>query len=198
MDLAHLALALAGSWAAGMNLYATVAVLGLLHRFTVFELPPSLEVLANPWVLGAAAVFYVVEFVADKVPAVDTVWDVLHTFIRVPAGVVLAAAAIGEVPAEYRVLAGLAGGTLALGAHGAKATLRLALHGTGTSPVSGPAASVAEDGVVIGLMGLVAANPLLALVVLGLLVGAGILVVRACWRFTRRVFGRRRSSPESG
>lgn len=194
MELAQLALALGASWAAGVNLYATVAVLGLLHRFTSFELPATLEVLGNPWVLGVAVVLYLVEFVADKVPAVDTIWDLAHTFIRVPAGVVLAAGALGDVPAEWRVVAGLVGGTLALGSHGAKATLRLALHGSGTSPVSGPAASAAEDGVVVGLLALVAANPLLALLLLVLLIGTGVLILHACWRFVRRVFGSRRSS----
>ncbi|HEY9284855.1 MAG TPA: DUF4126 domain-containing protein, partial [Pyrinomonadaceae bacterium] len=108
-----LGLALGAAWTSGINLYATVAVLGLLQRFElVSQLPGGLDVLANPWVIGTAVALYVVEFFADKVPYVDTAWDAVHTFIRVPAGAVLALAATAELHPAARAVAVLAGGGL--------------------------------------------------------------------------------------
>src|ERR687896_1120664 len=110
-----LSLALGAAWTAGINLYATVAVIGLLQRFElVGRLPGGLEALDNWWVIGFALALYAVEFVADKVPYVDTVWDAVHTFIRVPAGAVLALAATTEMSPTVQVLAVLLGGTVAL------------------------------------------------------------------------------------
>src|SRR5690606_22577884 len=95
--VAQLALALGASWCAGINLYATIAVLGLMaHYVPGFNLPPDLAILASPWVIVPACLMYCVEFFADKVPAVDSAWDTIHTFIRVPAGAAMAAAALGE------------------------------------------------------------------------------------------------------
>ncbi|MGH7857662.1 MAG: DUF4126 domain-containing protein, partial [Candidatus Binatia bacterium] len=106
-----LGIALGTSWTAGINLYATIAALGLGHRFQLLVLPPGLEVLADPLVITVALVLYVIEFVADKVPVVDSGWDAVHTFIRVPAGAVLAARAIGPMDPGLEVAAALAGGT---------------------------------------------------------------------------------------
>ena len=131
MELALLGIALSAALTAGINLYATVVVLGLVHRFDVVALPGDLSVLADPWVLVAAGTLFAVEFVADKVPWVDSLWDAVHTFIRVPAGAALAwGAAAGLEPGQQVALA-LVGGTLAFAGHGTKLTLRA---GANTSP----------------------------------------------------------------
>jgi hypothetical protein len=176
--ISQLALALGASWCAGINLYATVAVLGLMaHYVPGFHLPQGLEVLGSPWVIGPAVFMYCVEFFADKVPAVDSAWDTVHTFIRVPAGAALAAAALGNVPPELQVGAGILGGTLALGAHTAKATTRLAAHSTGTSPIVSPTVSMLEDGLVIGTVGLLASHPLMSMMITVLMIGAASMML---------------------
>lgn len=112
------------AWLSGINLYATVMTLGLLQRFGLARLPGDLAFLSEGWVIGLAGVLYVIEFVADKVPAVDTVWDAVHTLIRVPAGAILATAAFADFDGPVRIVALLLGGGLALGAHGGKAATR--------------------------------------------------------------------------
>ena len=171
-----LGLALGAAWTAGINLYATVAVLGLLQRYELARLPGELEVLANPWVIGVALALYVVEFFADKVPYVDTVWDALHTFIRVPAGAVLALAATAELHPAVRVIALLAGGTLALSTHGTKATVRAAAN-TSPEPFSNWALSLGEDVLAVGAAALAVFSPLaiLAVVLVFLLIAAWLL-----------------------
>lgn len=187
--VAQLALALGASWCAGINLYATIAVLGLMaHYVPGFQLPPDMAVLASPWVIVPACLMYCVEFFADKVPAVDSAWDTIHTFIRVPAGAAMAAAALGDVPPEIQVGAAIIGGTLALGSHTTKATARVAAHGSGTSPLVSPTASLVEDGLVITTVAMIAANPALALLLTALMViGAGFLMY-FLWSIVRRVF----------
>jgi hypothetical protein len=193
--VAQLALAMGASWCAGINLYATIAVLGLMSQYIPgFHLPHGLEVLGSPWVILPAIFMYCVEFFADKIPAVDSAWDAIHTFIRVPAGAALAAAAFGNVPPEVQVGAALIGGTLALGSHTAKATTRLAAHSTGTSPLVSPAVSLVEDGLVIGTVGLLAAHPMLSLSATVLMIGLASMLlyffaglVKKVWRS----FGRR-------
>lgn len=198
----QLALAMGASWCAGINLYATVAMLGLMVHFVPgFELPPGLEVLASPWVIAPALVMYCAEFFADKIPAVDSAWDTIHTFIRVPAGAALAAAALGNVPPEVQVGAAILGGTLALGSHTAKATTRVAAHGTGVSALVSPTASLVEDGLVIATVGLLAANPLLTIgLTVMMMIGAGFLLY-FLWNVTRRVFkaitGRGEAAPQT-
>jgi hypothetical protein len=192
--IATLSLALGSAWCSGINVYATVAMLGLLHRYAEgFVLPEPMQVLAHDMVVWPALLLYVIEFVADKVPAVDSVWDVVHTFIRVPAGAVLAAMALGNVPLEWQILAGLLGGGVALGAHTAKATARLAAHSTGTSPVVGPAASVAEDVSVVGLLALMTVSPALALVAVVLMIAGAAALIYVCWRIARSVYTRFRA-----
>lgn len=184
-----LALTMGAAFCSGINLYATVAVLGCLHRFSEsFVLPGDLAVLGNEWIILTAAILYTVEFVADKVPAVDSAWDSVHTFIRVPAGAVIAAMALGDVPVEAQIVAGLLGGSLALGAHATKATTRLAAHSTGTSPIVSPVVSVVEDVLVVGTIGLIAANPVLALFVLAVLLIVSFVLLRTFWVLARRVF----------
>ncbi|CAN5307646.1 DUF4126 domain-containing protein [soil metagenome] len=186
--ITHLSLLMGASWCAGINLYATVAVLGLMNKYTSFHLPPEMQVLSNNWVMWPAVVLYFVEFIADKIPAVDSVWDTFHTFIRVPAGAALAAMAIGDVPVEAQLFAGLIGGTLALGSHTTKATTRLAAHATGTSPIVSPVVSVVEDVFVVGTMGLLATHPLVALVGIALTMVAAYFILKAFWKLARKVW----------
>ena len=139
-----LSLALGTAWTSGINLYATVAVLGLLQRFGATKLPGGLDVLDNWWIIGVAAALYLIEFVADKVPYVDSVWDVVHTFIRVPAGAIVAYAATNEMDASLAVIAGLLGGGLAFSSHGTKAALRVGAN-LSPEPVSNWVLSIVED-----------------------------------------------------
>lgn len=141
------------SWASGLRLYLTVFVVGLLARLNVVHLPESLSALASPWVLGTAAMFAVIEFFADRIPAFDSLWDAIHTFIRIPAGALLAAGALGgHADPALMTLAALAGGTLAGSAHLTKAGTR-ALINLSPEPFSNWVASSTEDVLVcIGLV----------------------------------------------
>jgi hypothetical protein len=143
-----LAIAMGASWVSGISLYASVATLGLLSRFAHLRLPGELQVLTNWWVIGIAVALYVVEFVADKIPVVDSAWDVIHTFIRIPAGAVLAATAYGDFDKTVQVIAFLLGGGLALSSHGTKAATR-AIVNTSPEPVSNVVVSLTEDVIAI-------------------------------------------------
>jgi hypothetical protein len=188
-----LGLALGTSWTAGINLYATIAVLGLAQAAGWVNLPPGLEVLANPLVITIAIVLYVVEFFADKIPVVDSGWDAVHTFIRIPAGAILAAQALGPMNPALEVAAALAGGSVALAAHGTKATARLAIN-TSPEPVSNWVASFTEDAAALAGLWLALNHPLVMLgLVVAFLVLAVILVpkiVRALAALFRRLAGR--------
>ena len=144
-----LALTLGVGWASGINLYAALLVLGIAGSTGDLALPPDLQVLANPLVIGAAGLMYAVEFFADKTPGVDSGWDALHTFIRLPAGALLAAGAVGEVTPALEIAAGLLGGGLAATSHATKAGTRLLIN-TSPEPFSNWTASVAEDVAVFG------------------------------------------------
>ena len=141
--LETLSLAMGTAWTSGLNLYATLATLGLAGSAGMIQLPPGLQILTDPLVIGVACLMYFIEFFADKVPYVDNGWDVLHTFIRVPAGALLAARAVGDVNPALELAALLAGGTVALAAHGTKATVRLAVN-VSPEPFSNWFASVGE------------------------------------------------------
>jgi len=179
-SLSTLSVALGAAWTSGINLYATVLVLGLLQRFEVADLPGGLAVLENPWIIGVACVLYAVEFVADKVPYVDSIWDVVHTFIRVPAGAVVAYAAAYEMDQAVAVGAFLVGGGFALGSHGTKASVRV-LANASPEPFSNWALSLVED--VIAVVGVVFAviAPFLLAVVLSA------FVILAAWLGPRLV-----------
>lgn len=139
-----LSLALGSAWTSGINLYATVTVLGLLQKFGAAKLPGGLDVLDNWWIIGIAGGLYLIEFVADKVPYVDSIWDVVHTFIRVPAGAAVAYAATTGDGAAINVIATLLGGGLALSSHGTKAALRAGAN-LSPEPVSNWILSIVED-----------------------------------------------------
>jgi hypothetical protein len=180
-----LGFAMGSAWLSGINLYATVLTLGLLERFHLARLPGDLALLEQWWVIGLAAVLYTIEFVADKIPAVDSVWDAIHTFVRVPAGAVLAASAFATFDPGIRLVALLLGGGIALGSHGTKATVRLAAN-TSPEPVSNIALSLFEDVLAVGTTVLMVFHPA---VVAGLVV---VFLVLGVWlaRRTVRWFGR--------
>lgn len=158
--------ALGAAWTSGVNLYATVAVLGLLQRYGfVSRLPGGLEVLDNWWIIGIALGLYAVEFVADKVPYVDTIWDALHTFIRVPAGAIIALAATTDLDPAVQVVALLLGGGLALSTHGTKATVRAAVN-LSPEPLTNWALSLTEDVFAIGAVVLAVLHPVVVLVLI--------------------------------
>lgn len=169
--------ALGAAWTAGINLYATVAVLGLLQRFGfVSRLPGGLEVLDNWWIIGIALFLYAVEFFADKIPYVDTIWDGVHTFIRVPAGAVIALAATTDLDPSVQVVALLLGGGLALSTHGTKATVRAGAN-LSPEPLTNWTLSLVEDVFAIGAVVLAVLHPvvLLVLILIFLLILAWIL-----------------------
>ena len=176
-----IALTLGVAWASGINVYATVAVLGLLGATSLYNLPPDLEVLASPLVIGVAGLMFVVEFFADKVPGFDTVWDMFQTFVRIPAGVVLALGAVGDVDIAVQVAAALAGGTLAAATHATKAGSR-ALINTSPEPFSNWAASTAEDTAVVGGLWMALFHPVAFLGLLGLLALLMIWLLPKIWR----------------
>jgi hypothetical protein len=182
--LETLGFSLGTSFASGLNLYATVAAVGLFQRFGIIQLPPSLQVLANPIVLGVALILFIVEFIADKIPYVDSAWDAVHTFIRPPAAAVLAYSAFGQVPEEWKVGAALLAGGVALTSHGAKATTRAAAN-TSPEPVSNWALSVAEDGFAVFLTWMAATHPILTGLIVVVLVVIAVLVIRKLYGYLR-------------
>lgn len=139
-----LSLALGTAWTSGINLYATVTVLGLLQKFNLTHLPGGLDVLDNWWIIGIAGGLYAVEFFADKIPYIDSVWDVIHTFIRVPAGALVAYAATNETDTSVQAMATLLGGGLAFSSHGTKTALRMGAN-LSPEPVSNWVLSIVED-----------------------------------------------------
>jgi hypothetical protein len=178
------------AWVSGIRLYAAVFAAGLLQRFNLVELPGDLGVLQNTWVLAISGVLFAIEFLADKVPIIDSTWDTVHTFIRIPAGAILAAAAMGHNanPAMI-VVATLVGGAITGTTHMTKATTRLAIN-TSPEPVSNITASIAEDGAVgLGLAGMVL-TPALFLFGLVLFLIAAVLITRMLWSFGKKVLAK--------
>lgn len=190
--ISTLAIAMGSAWVSGINLYACVATLGLLSRFSHLRLPGELEMLTSWWVIGVAVGLYVIEFVADKVPWIDSTWDVIHTFIRVPAGAVLAAGAFGDFDRSIQVIALLLGGGLALSSHGTKAATRAVLN-TLPEPVTNITASLVEDIVAIGSTVLSVLFPVLLFLVVAVGLGVSIYLFNKVLRFFRQVGRRIRS-----
>jgi hypothetical protein len=183
---------LGSAWLSGVNLYATVLTLGLLQRFGLARLPGDLAYLSETWVIAVAAVLYLIEFVADKVPAVDSIWDAVHTFIRVPAGAVLAASAFADFDTPVRFAALLVGGGLALGAHGSKAATRVAVNTT--APGAGSVVSLVED---VAAFGSTLLMVFLPIVFLGLLAAVVLGMVWLAPKAVRALRRGARSQPES-
>lgn len=182
-----LGLALGAGFSSGLNLYATVATLGLLQRFGVLHLPPNLQVLSHPWVLGIAVVLYVIEFFADKIPYFDTVWDAVHTFVRPPAAALLAYAAAGAAPTEWRWGAALLAGSVALTSHGTKASARAAVN-TSPEPFSNWILSFGEDALAVWLTWMATAHPLATTIIVVALVVVSAFLLYHLFRFARRAF----------
>ena len=187
--ISTIAIAMGASWVSGINLYASVATLGLLGRFAHLRLPGELEVLTSWWIIGVALALYLVEFFADKIPLVDSTWDVIHTFIRIPAGAVLAAGAFGDFDRSIQMIALLLGGGLAFSSHGTKAATRAMLN-VSPEPVSNVVASVAED--ILAVVSIVCS--VFLPVVLFIIVGVGLVisfvVFKRILRFFRQVANR--------
>lgn len=192
--LAAIAVALGAGWASGLNAYAAVLVLGVAQRLHVVTLPADLQVLGSPWVMAVAALLFALNFLADKIPYVDSLNDILQTFVRVPAGILLAYGAAAGLSPEVSVIAGLLGGTLAAGTHIAKTGTR-ALINTSPEPFSNIGASLAEDVGVVGGLALALTHPLLFLCLLALFVGLLVWLlpklVRLATLPVRRLVGRR-------
>jgi Domain of unknown function (DUF4126) len=184
------------SVAAGVNLYATVALIGLASRFGWVTLPPEYAIFNNNWVIGLALVLYAVEFVADKVPWVDTLWDTIHTFIRPLGGAAVAVAALGDASPGMTALVALLGGTVAAGAHATKAGTRVVVN-TSPEPFSNWILSLAEDGFVVALGLLALKYPLAALVVSSVVIVGILMIAAVLVRAFRRRFARQLSTASS-
>lgn len=183
---AGIALAAGAAWASGINIYAVILALGLLGSTGYMTLPPDLEILTNPLVIGAAGLMYCVEFFADKAPGVDTGWDAIHTFIRVPAGAIIAAAALGEMNVAIQTAAFIIGGGLAASSHAAKTGTRVMLN-TSPEPLSNWTASVAEDIVVLAGLWTALHYPVVFIVLLTVAVAFTIWLLPRLWQGIKRV-----------
>ena len=191
-QLASIALALALAWASGIRLYAVLFLVGLAGHFHWFDwsAPKSFELLSHPLVLGTSGFLLFIEFFADKIPAVDSIWDAIHTFIRIPGGALLAAGVIGagDGPA-WALAAGLLGGTITAGTHFMKAGGRAAIN-TSPEPFSNWAASFTEDAAVLGGLWLAIQHPLIFVFLLALFVLLMIWLLPKLYRFIRAIFAR--------
>ena len=178
---------IAVSFAAGLNVYATVATLGLLARAGWVPLPPSLDLVASWWVIGASCVLFLVEFFADKIPGFDLLWNALQTFVRVPVAALLAYGATSHLSPEKQLVATLVGGAIALAAHGGKTAVRAAVTPS-PEPVSNASLSLGEDALAIFLTWFATAHPYLAGAIALILVGCIILTLRWVVRALRTLF----------
>ena len=188
MDITQIiALTMGVAWASGINLYAAILMLGWMGSTGNIDLPPDLQILSDPMVMVAAGFMYCVEFFADKVPGVDTGWDAIHTFIRIPAGAILAAGAVGDIGTGAQLAAGIVGGTLATGSHITKAGSRVLIN-TSPEPVTNWFASLGEDVMVILGLWTALYNPVLFLVLLVVFILLMIWLLPKLWRGMKKVF----------
>jgi hypothetical protein len=193
--LETLGFTLGTSFASGLNLYATVAAAGLFQRFGIVQLPEPLQVLANPLVLGIAIALFVIEFIADEVPYVDSVWDAVHTFIRPPAAAVLSYSAFADsLPQEWRIGAALLAGGVALSSHGAKASTRAAANAS-PEPLSNWTLSLVEDGTAVFLAWMAAEHPLLTGIVVVALVIVAVFVIWKLYGYLKVGLSKLKRSP---
>ena len=190
------ALLVAACFASGLNVYATVATLGLLARSQALDLPPSLDPITSWWVIGASLALYVVEFVADKIPAIDLVWNALQTFVRVPVAALLAYAATTPLSPVEQLLAATLGGGIALIAHGGKTAVRVAVTPS-PEPFSNMALSVGEDAVAVFLAWLAGRHPYWAAAIATVLLAIIVVLTRAVLSALRVVFSGARHQLES-
>ena len=180
-------LIVAVSFAAGLNVYATVATLGLLAHAGLLDLPGSLHLLSSWWVIGAAGALFAIEFFADKVPAFDLLWNALHTFIRIPVAALIAYGATSQLSPEKQLLAALAGGAIALAAHGGKMAARVAVTPS-PEPVSNFALSAGEDTLAVFLTWFATQHPIAAALVVAIFLGAIGMMIRWVVRAMKNLF----------
>ena len=183
-----IALTMGASWASGLNLYATLAILGFSGTTGAVDLPVGLEVLQNPLIIGAAVVMYIIDFVVAKIPGADTAWDGLHTFIRIPAGAMLASGAIGDAGPVMEIAAIIMGGGLSATSHVTKAGSRAVIN-TSPEPLSNWGASISEDVAVFGGMWAALNHSVLFLVFLLLFILFVIWLLPKIWRAAKGILG---------
>ena len=190
------ALVIAASFAAGLNLYATILTLGLLARTHWVQLPPGLDSLGHTWIIVACGILFAAEFVADKIPGFDLVWNALHTFVRIPVAALIAYHASSQLSPGMQILATGIGAALALAAHTSKTAVRAAVTPS-PEPVSNIALSGAEDVVAVGLTWVATHHPIAAASAALLLLAGAILAARVLYRTLQRMFSRLRTSVET-
>jgi hypothetical protein len=188
-------LVIAASFAAGLNVYATVMTLGLLAHVHWVILPPGLETLANWWIIGVSAALFLVEFVADKIPGFDMLWNAMHTFIRIPVAALLAYRATTQLTPQMQILATAVGAAIALAAHGSKTAAR-ALVTPSPEPISNIALSSTEDVAAVGITWLATQHPWAAASVVMVLLLASVLMVRWVVRAFRGMWERLIGAPQ--
>jgi hypothetical protein len=184
-----IAIALGAGWASGLNAYAAVLVLGAAQLLGLVTLPPDLQVLGSPWVMATALVLFALNFLADKIPYVDSVNDALQTFVRIPAGALMAYGAAGGLSSETAVIVALLGGALAAGTHVAKTGSRAVVNAS-PEPFSNIAASFATDGLVIGGLILALTYPIVFLCILAAFVALLVWLLPKLFRLAASAFGR--------
>ena len=184
-ELAGLIVAI--SFAAGLNVYATVATMGLLAHAGLLDLPAGLHLLSSWWVIAASGVLFAVEFFADKIPVFDLLWNALHTFVRVPVAALIAYGATSQLSPEKQLLAVLAGGAIALAAHGGKTAARVAVTPS-PEPVSNFALSAGEDTLAIFLTWMASQHPVMAASIVVVFLVAIVLVIRTVVRAMKNLF----------
>jgi len=187
MDLTTLGIGMGSAWLSGINLYATILTLGLLQRFGFAHLPGDLQVLSHTWILITAGALFALQFIADKIPAVDSIWDAVHTFIRIPAGAILAATAFAHFDPKIRFLALLVGGGVALSSHSTKTATRLTAN-MSPEPFSNILLSLFGDVLTIGGTILMTVHPVILLCLVVIAVIVSILLCRWLYRTLRRAF----------
>ncbi|MBY0475052.1 MAG: DUF4126 family protein [Nitrosomonas sp.] len=182
--LATIALMMGASWASGINLYAVLLVLGLGGSTGHIDLPTELSVLQEPLVIGAAGIMYFIEFFMDKIPGMDSVWDSIHTFVRIPAGAMLAAGAVGDVTPALEIAAGILGAGVAATSHATKAGTRLLIN-TSPEPVTNWSASIMEDFLVLAGMWAALKQPEIFLILFVVFMGIAIWSLPKLWFLIR-------------
>lgn len=183
---AGIALAAGAAWASGINVYAVILILGLMGSIGYMSLPPDLEIMMHPLIIAAASLMYCAEFFADKMPGVDTGWDTIHTFIRIPAGAVVAAATLGEMEPAVQIAAFIVGGGLAASSHAVKAGTRVLLNAS-PEPITNWTASVTEDLVVVGGLWVALNHPAIFLIALTLIIGLTLWLLPKLWRAIKQL-----------
>ena len=192
--LHSIALASLLAWASGVRLYLVIFAIGMAGFWGWYGLPEGLKVLQHPWVIGAAGVMLAMEFLVDKVPGIDSAWDAVHTFIRIPAGALLAAGATGDDLSALTVAAGLIGGTITAGTHFTKAGSRAVIN-TSPEPVSNWTASIGEDLAVMSAIWVALTHPAVFLVLLVLFLLLAIWLLPKLWRGVRAIASFLRGEP---